>query len=152
MTYRVIQWGTGSVGQAALSEILTQTLFELVGVKVYDERKVGLDAARLCGPQCTDLPATGILAVRETDALPLQDADCVIYCPMIADYDEIARLLEAGVNVITTASNPVGNGFRRSSRAQRNPHPNTIRAGRRQGLRRAKGRPRRRATLRPTMY
>jgi hypothetical protein len=105
MTYRVIQWGTGSVGQAALSEILTQTLFELVGVKVYDERKVGLDAARLCGPQCTDLPATGILAVRETDALPLQDADCVIYCPMIADYDEIARLLEAGVNVITTASN-----------------------------------------------
>ena len=100
MSYKIIQWGTGSVGRLALGELLENPLFEVVGVKVYGDAKIGVDAGTLCGAA-----PTGIKAVRDVSALPLAEADCVLYCPMVADYDEIARLLEAGVNVITTASN-----------------------------------------------
>ena len=98
--FKIIQWGTGSVGAFALAEILANPLFELVGVKVYSDAKVGMDAGALCGAA-----SSGIAAVQDTTALPLDEADCVLYCPLVADYDEIARLLAAGVNVITTASN-----------------------------------------------
>jgi hypothetical protein len=100
MALKVIQWATGSVGQAALAEVLRNPLFELVGVKVHSDAKVGLDAGVLCGA-----PETGVGAVQHMDELPLGDADCVLYCPMVADYAEIEALLQAGVNVITTASN-----------------------------------------------
>jgi hypothetical protein len=98
--YRVIQWGTGSVGKLALSELLKNREFELVGVKVYGDAKVGMDAGALCG-----LPTTGITAVKDVAGLDLRSGDSIIYCPMVADYDEIARLLRAGANVVTTASN-----------------------------------------------
>jgi hypothetical protein len=100
MAYRVVQWGTGSVGRIALRELLTNPEFELVGVKVHCADKVGRDAGELCGR-----PATGIRAVRDAASLPLRAGDCVLYCPLVADYGEIAGLLRAGINVITTASN-----------------------------------------------
>lgn len=100
MIYRVIQWGTGSVGKLALREVLKNPEFKLAGVKVYGDAKAGQDAGALCG-----LPATGIKAVKDVADLKLQRGDCIIYCPMVADYDEIARLLRAGANVVTTASN-----------------------------------------------
>ncbi len=100
MTYKVIQWGTGSVGKFGLREILSNPEFQLVGVKVYGDAKVGQDAGDLCGR-----PKTGILAVKESAALPLKEADCILYTPLMADYDEIASFLKAGVNVVTTASN-----------------------------------------------
>jgi len=100
MALKVIVWGTGSVGKIALREVVRGHDFDLVGVKVHSDAKLGKDAGDLCGE-----PPTGILAVREIADLPLDDADCVIYCPMIADYDEIAALLAKGVNVVTTASN-----------------------------------------------
>jgi hypothetical protein len=100
MTYKIIQWGTGSVGKVALREILSNPEFALIGVKVYGDKKVGQDAGDLCGR-----PKTGILAVKDPASLPIADADCVLYTPMVADYDEIASLLGAGANVVTTASN-----------------------------------------------
>jgi hypothetical protein len=100
MAYRVVQWGTGSVGRIALRELLANPDFELIGVKVYGEQKVGQDAGALCGR-----PATGVKAVRDPARLPLRPGDCVLYCPQVADYDEIAGLLRRGVHVVTTASN-----------------------------------------------
>jgi hypothetical protein len=100
LVYRVIQWGTGSVGKLALQEVLENPEFKLVGVKVYGDAKVGKDAGALCGR-----PDTGVLAVKEIADLKSQKGDTILYCPMVADYDEIAGLLEAGANVITTASN-----------------------------------------------
>lgn len=100
MTYRVVQWGTGSVGAIALRELLSNPEFALVGVKVYSDTKAGQDAGALCGR-----PATGIRAVRDPAQLPLRAGDCVLYCPIVANYDEIAGLLRRGVNVVTTASN-----------------------------------------------
>src|ERR1700704_3625662 len=100
MVYRVVQWATGSVGRVALREILKNPEFELVGVKVYGADKAGKDAGDLCG-----MPRTGVKAVEHQKDLGLRKGDCVVYCPRVADYDEIAGLLRAGVNVVTTASN-----------------------------------------------
>ena len=85
MTYKVIQWGTGSVGKFGLREILSNPEFELVGVKVYGDKKIGQDAGDLCGR-----PKTGVTAVKDPAQLPLKGADCILYTPMMADYDEIA--------------------------------------------------------------
>jgi len=100
MAIKVIVWGTGSVGQIALREVLLNPAFELVGVKVHSEAKVGVDAGALCGTA-----PVGVAAVRDASELPFDTADCVLYHPMVADYDEIASLLRQGVNVVTTASN-----------------------------------------------
>lgn len=100
MAYRVIQWGTGTVGKHTLRAVIEHPQLELVGVKVYSESKAGLDAGDIVG-----LPKTGIKAVVDIDELPLKNADCVLYIPMLPNYDEITHLLRAGVNVITTAGN-----------------------------------------------
>jgi hypothetical protein len=100
MAYRVIQWGTGSIGRLAMREVLRNPDFRLVGVKVYGDAKVGQDAGALSGR-----PPVGVAAVKDAAKLDLRKGDTVLYCPMVADYDEIAALLRAGVNVVTTASN-----------------------------------------------
>jgi hypothetical protein len=95
-TYRVIQWATGVVGTAALKGIIRHPQLELVGVKVYSEEKEGLDVGQLAGTQ-----DTGILATRDVDSVLAAGADCVLYCPMPWDVDEMCSLLCAGIHVIT---------------------------------------------------
>ena len=94
--YRVIQWATGVVGSAALRGVLRHPQLELVGVKVYGEAKAGRDAGDLIGA-----PKTGVVATRDVDALLSLGADCVLYCPLPWSTEEICRLLEAGLHVIT---------------------------------------------------
>jgi hypothetical protein len=72
---------------------------ELVGVFAHDPAKVGRDAAELCG---LDAP-TGVLATADVDELLGSRPDCVIYTPLHFDAEEVARILEAGVNVVTTS-------------------------------------------------
>jgi hypothetical protein len=100
MALNVIQWGTGSVGKVCLREVLRNPEFALIGVKVNSAAKAGLDAGELCG-----LPDTGIFATADRTDLPLGNADCILYTPQVADYDEIASFLAAGIDVVTTASN-----------------------------------------------
>src|SRR5690554_957770 len=100
MAYKVIQWGTGAVGRHSLRAVIADPDLELVGVKVYSPEKLNQDAGSLCG-----LEPTGIKAVLDAAQLPLAEADCVLYMPMLPSYEEIAELLRAGVNVITTAAN-----------------------------------------------
>jgi hypothetical protein len=105
MAMKIIVWGTGSVGRIGLREVIRNSNdFELIGVKVYGDAKVGKDAAELTGEEPAGTP-TGIKAVKDIDDLPLKEADALLYFPMVPDYDEIASLLSQGVNVITTASN-----------------------------------------------
>jgi hypothetical protein len=94
--YRVIQWATGVVGSAALKGILRHPRLELAGVKVYSDDKNGRDAGDL-----VDLPKTGITATQDVEEILALDADCVIYCPMPWDLNEMCRLLESGKHVIT---------------------------------------------------
>lgn len=104
---RVVQWTTGYVGQQAVKEIVRRPDLELVGVFAHDPGKVGKDAADLCG---LDEP-TGVLATNEEAALLALAPDCVSYNRLHIDPDEVARILAAGVNVVTTSEFLTGFGI-----------------------------------------
>jgi 4-hydroxy-tetrahydrodipicolinate reductase len=104
---RVIQWTTGNVGRRALRAILRNPNFELVGVFAHSSEKIGVDAADLCGH---DEP-TGILATGDADSLIALRPDACSYNPVWPSVDELTRLLEAGINVCSTASFIDGSAF-----------------------------------------
>lgn len=96
---RVIQWTTGNIGQRSLHAIATRPDMELVGVYAFSEDKVGRDAAELAG-----LPdPTGVVATNDVDALIALQPDACVYNPLWSSTDELCRLLEAGINVCSTA-------------------------------------------------
>jgi hypothetical protein len=96
---RVIQWTTGNIGTRSLHAIATRPDMELVGVYAHSPDKVGRDAAELGG-----LPSpTGVLATNDVDALLALRPDACVYNPVWSSVDELCRLLEAGINVCSTA-------------------------------------------------
>ena len=96
---RVIQWTTGNIGSRSLHAIATRPDLELVGVYAHSPDKVGRDAAELAG-----LPApTGVTATDDIDALLALRPDACVYNPVWSSVDELCRLLEAGINVCSTA-------------------------------------------------
>jgi len=99
MTLRVIQWTTGNVGRRALRAIVAHPVLELVGVYAHGSDKVGRDAAELCGLA----DATGVTATADVDALLALAPDACSYNPRWPDLTLVGRLLEAGVNVCSTA-------------------------------------------------
>jgi hypothetical protein len=97
-TIRVVQWTTGIVGASALRAILDDPRLELVGVFAHGAEKVGQDAGVLAGRA-----ATGVIATADVRALIDLHPDCVVYMPHWPDVDLLVDLLEAGINVVTTA-------------------------------------------------
>jgi 2,4-diaminopentanoate dehydrogenase len=104
---RVVQWTTGNVGRQAVAAIVTHPDLELVGVFAHDPAKAGRDAAELCG---LDEP-TGVVATGDVDALLALRPDCVVYTALHLDADEVARILRAGINVVTTSEFLTGTGI-----------------------------------------
>ena len=94
---RVIQWTTGKVGKLAMRGILDDPRLDLAGVYAWSDDKRGTDAGMLCGR-----PETGIAATNDIDALIALDADTVLYTPFEADLDQAVRLLESGLDVVST--------------------------------------------------
>lgn len=94
---RVIQWTTGKVGKHSLRAILDDPRLELVGCYAWSDDKKGKDAAELCGR-----PAVGIAATNDIEALIALNADAVLYTPFEADLEQAVRLLESGLDVIST--------------------------------------------------
>jgi hypothetical protein len=99
MTYRVIQWATGFVGQEAIKGVLAHPDLELVGTWVHSPEKAGKDVGELCG-----IGRIGVTATNDVDELLALEADCVVYAPVLASTNTVIRLLESGKNVVT----PVG--------------------------------------------
>ncbi|MET0662585.1 MAG: dihydrodipicolinate reductase [Ilumatobacteraceae bacterium] len=95
--YRVAQWATGNIGSRALRHIIEHPTMELVGVHVYGEDKVGLDAGELCG-----VDPTGVRATDSIDAIIAAQPDCVVYSPRRTEVDVLCELLAAGINVVST--------------------------------------------------
>jgi hypothetical protein len=112
MTIRVVQWTTGNVGRQSVQAIVAHPDLELVGCYAWSPDKLGRDAGELCG-----IAATGVRATNDIDALLALKPDCVVYNPMWVDVDEMVRILEAGVNIVTTAAfitgHSLGEGRRR---------------------------------------
>lgn len=99
MTMRVVQWTTGNVGRRSVRAVLDHPDLELVGCYAWSADKAGRDVGELCG-----LEPVGVTATNDVAALLASKPDCVIYNPMWHDTDEVVRILEAGVNVVSTAA------------------------------------------------
>ncbi|MCC3331386.1 NAD(P)H-dependent amine dehydrogenase family protein [Nocardia abscessus] len=104
MSFRVAHVGTGNVGRLALAGLIDSPTYELTGVCVSTESKVGRDAGELAGLDTI----TGITAVGNLDALLATGPDCVVYCAMgdtrlRGAMEDCRRLLAAGVDVVGSA-------------------------------------------------
>jgi 2,4-diaminopentanoate dehydrogenase len=104
MAIRVALIGTGNCGSLALKQLVNDARFDLTGVWVSSEAKVGKDAGELAG---LDVP-TAVLATNDLDAIVAAKPECAVYCAMgdvrlpeaMAD---IRLLLGAGINVVGSA-------------------------------------------------
>jgi hypothetical protein len=96
---RVVQWTTGNVGRRSVIATVANPELELVGCYAWSADKVGRDVGELCG-----IEPTGVTATDDVAGLLALDPDCVIYNPKWPDVDDLVRILESGVNVVTTAA------------------------------------------------
>jgi hypothetical protein len=105
MAIRVVQWTTGNVGQRSVRAVVARPDLELVGCYAWSADKVGRDVGELSG-----IDPVGVLATDDVEALLASTPDCVVYNPMWPSTDEVVRILEAGVNVVSTAAFINGQG------------------------------------------
>ena len=101
---RTVVWSTGGVGAIAIDAISSRPGLELVGVWVHSPDKVGKDAGELAG-----IEPLGVTATHDADALIALTPDAVVYAASGPERDGAAvpdylRLLEAGINVVSTSS------------------------------------------------
>ncbi len=101
---RTVVWSTGGVGSIAIDAIGRRPDLELVGVWVHSDEKVGRDAGELAGGA-----PIGVVATNDADALIALKPDCVVYAASGPERDagavpDYVRLLEAGINVVSTTS------------------------------------------------
>jgi hypothetical protein len=104
--FRVVQWTTGNVGQRSVRAVLAHPGLELVGCYAWSPDKVGQDVGTLCG-----LSETGIVATDDVAALVGLEPDCIVYNPKWPDVAELVPILEAGINVVTTAGFVTGHAL-----------------------------------------
>jgi hypothetical protein len=101
---RVVQWATGTTGRLALRAVIDAPDLDLVGVRVYDPAKAGLDAGDLA-----DRPATGVTATDAKEAILELAPDLVLYMGRVEQnpegcFADVVDLLGAGIDVVTTGS------------------------------------------------
>ena len=106
MSYRVVQWTTGIVGRSAVKGVLARPDTELVGAYAWSADKVGVDVGVQCG-----IDPIGITSTDDVDALIALRPDVVLYMPLHWDVDMMVRLLETGINVISTANFITGRSY-----------------------------------------
>lgn len=102
--YKVIVWGPGAVGQAALREMVDRPEFHIVGVFGYSPSKIGKDVGEIIGHE-----PFGVKITNDKEAILALKADVVLYTgafpidtePMERD---IIAFLESGKNVVTAAA------------------------------------------------
>lgn len=95
---RVFQVATGNVGSEMIRRIGSHPDLELVGVHCYTPEKVGRDAGELAG-----IGPIGVVATGTVDEILAARPDCVTFHGVFPDLDLYERVLEAGIDVVTTA-------------------------------------------------
>ncbi len=99
MGLRVVQWTTGNVGKRSVRAVVADPGLDLVGSYAWSDDKVGTDVGELCG-----IEPVGVAATNDVETLFALKPDVVVYNPMWPSTDEVVRILERGVNVVTTAA------------------------------------------------
>jgi 2,4-diaminopentanoate dehydrogenase len=98
--YKVVVWGPGVMGQAAIREVLRLPETELVGVLAYSPAKDGVDVGTLIGQD-----RIGVSTTTDPAAIVALKPDVVLHTARdFGDFrsdDDVVMLLEAGINVIS---------------------------------------------------
>lgn len=104
MAIRVALIGPGNCGSLALKQLINDDRFDLTGVWVSSQAKVGKDAGELAGLDVS----TGISGTNDLDAVLAAKPDCVVYTAMgdtrlAESMADIRRILALGINVVGSA-------------------------------------------------
>jgi hypothetical protein len=113
MAYRVAQWGTGLVGSAVVRAMADHPELETVACFAHSKAKVGQDVGTLSGTR-----PLGVLATDRIEDIIAAKPDCVLYMPLVWSVDDMVQLLEAGLNVISTANFITGRSFGDEAKAR----------------------------------
>jgi 2,4-diaminopentanoate dehydrogenase len=95
---RVVQWTTGNVARQTVRAVVGRPDLALVGAYAWSPDKAGVDVGTLVG-----LDPIGVTATSSVEELLALDPDCVVYTPLHVDVPELAALLRAGVDVVTSS-------------------------------------------------
>ncbi|GFG84590.1 NAD(P)H-dependent amine dehydrogenase family protein [Mycolicibacter algericus] len=95
---RVFQVATGNVGTEMIKRIAPRPDLELVGVHCYSPEKVGKDAGELAG-----ISPNGVIATGTVEEIIAAKPDVLTFHGVFPDEDLYVKVLEAGINIVTTA-------------------------------------------------
>lgn len=110
---RVFQVATGNLGTEMIRRIARHPDLDLVGLHCYTPEKIGRDAGEIVG-----LPPTGVIATGSVAEIIAARPDVVTFHGVFPDFDIYERVLESGINIVTTADWITGH-----HRDQNYPHP-----------------------------
>jgi 4-hydroxy-tetrahydrodipicolinate reductase len=110
---RVFQVATGNVGSEMVRRVSSHPDLELVGLHAYSEDKVGRDAGELVG-----MDPIGVVATGSVEEIIAAAPDCVTFHGVFPDVGLYEQVLEAGINIVTTADWITGH-----HRDANHPHP-----------------------------
>lgn len=110
---RVFQVATGNVGSEMIKRLRHQPDLELVGLHCYSPDKIGRDAGEIVG-----IEPVGVIATGTVDEILAAEPDCVTFHGVFPDVDLYERVLEAGIDIVTTADWITGH-----HRVANHPHP-----------------------------
>jgi 4-hydroxy-tetrahydrodipicolinate reductase len=95
---RVFQVATGNVGTEMIKRLGNHPDLELIGLHCYTPEKTGRDAGELAG-----LAPIGVTATDSVDDIIAAKPDVLTFHGVFPDEDLYVKVLEAGINIVTTA-------------------------------------------------
>lgn len=95
---RVFQVATGNVGSEMIKRLGPHPDLELIGVHCYSADKIGRDVGELAG-----LDPVGVVATGTVEEIIAAEPDVVTFHGVFPDEDLYVRVLEAGIDIVTTA-------------------------------------------------
>jgi len=110
---RVFQVATGNLGTEMIGRIRNHPDLELVGLHCYSPDKIGRDAGEIVG-----IDPIGVIATGSISEIIAARPDVLTFHGVFPDEDLYEKVLEAGINVVTTADWITG--FHRDTN---HPHP-----------------------------
>jgi 4-hydroxy-tetrahydrodipicolinate reductase len=110
---RVFQVATGNVGTEMIRRLQTHRDLELIGLHCYTPEKIGRDAGEIAG-----LAPIGVRATGTVEEIIAARPDVMTFHGVFPDEELYVKVLEAGINIVTTADWITG-----WHRDRNHPHP-----------------------------
>src|SRR6201993_3697970 len=95
---RVFQVATGNVGTEMIKRLQTHPGLGLIGLHCYTREKIGRDAGEIAG-----LAPIGVTATGTVEEIIAAQRDVVTFHGVFPDEELYVKVLEAGIDIVTTA-------------------------------------------------